>query len=255
MELPFKAHKPLIINPRKLVIYSKVKVGKTELVSHLSDFEHLKNYIILDFEGGTDFFEANSIRIRSMDDLREFVKKVKEYKDTNGKLPYKIGVVDTVTMLEDMARPLALSIFKKTPIWAGMEKKGEVLENILHLPQGGGYQYLRDAMERLLNTVEELFETVIYLGHIKLSKVETAGKEVTTQDIDLLGKNRSMLLSQADAVGVLYREKPGVNKISFRTREEVVCGARSSHLENQEFVLSEKTKEGYKTYWDKIFLP
>lgn len=251
-----QASKPKVINPRKLVIYSKPKVGKTELVSHLLDFKHLENYVILDFEGGTDYFTAKSIRMKSLEDLSRFAKEVEQYKKENGTFPYKIGVIDTVTMLEDMARPLALKIFKQTPIWQGMEKKGETLENVLHLPQGAGYQYIRDALEKILQIVEGLFDTVIYLGHIKLSKIETAGKEVTTTDIDLLGKNRSMLLSQADAVGIMYRQKPGVNMISFKTREEVACGARSAHLQNQEFIMSEVDKEGkYISHWDKIFLP
>lgn len=60
--------------------------------------------------------------------------------------------------------------------------------------------------------------------------------------------------ADADAIGMLYREG---NKaiLSFKTTDEVICGARPNHLKNQEIVLSQMNeKNELETYWDKVFI-
>ena len=49
--------------------------------------------------------------------------------------------------------------------------------------------------------------------------------------------------------------KGNQNILSFKTTDEVSCGARSPHLSNQEIVVSEFIEETgeIKTYWDRIF--
>jgi len=41
--------------------------------------------------------------------------------------------------------------------------------------------------------------------------------------------------------------------ISFKTNEEVTCGARPDHLKNQEIVLAEEVNGQIVTHWDKIY--
>ena len=224
-------------SPSKLFIYSKPKTGKTEAAAQLP------NSLILDLERGTKYVDAVKMDIDSLDTLRNVLDEIIK----QGK-PYKYGIVDTVTKLEDYALLLALELYKKTPMGASF--KGL---NVLHLPNGAGYGYLRDAMKLITDKIESAFERVIYLGHIKMRSIETNGKEVTTADIDLTGKIRSGMSADVDAIGYLYRSG-NQNILSFKTKDEVTCGARSKHLKNAEVILSEDIDNKLITHWDKIFI-
>lgn len=72
-------------------------------------------------------------------------------------------------------------------------------------------------------------------------------------NIDLTGKIKSLICANADAIGYMFR-KGNQTFISFKSNDEVTCGARPEHLRNQEFVLVESDDKGQLTYgWDKIY--
>ncbi len=108
-------------------------------------------------------------------------------------------------------------------------------------------------MKLITDKIESAFERVIYLGHLKMKSIETNGKEVMTADIDLTGKIRSGMSADVDAIGYLYRSG-NQNILSFKTKDEVLCGARPKHLKNVEVVLSEVVDDKLITHWDKIFI-
>ena len=72
-------------------------------------------------------------------------------------------------------------------------------------------------------------------------------------DLDLTGKIKRIVSSQSDAIGYLYR-KGNENVLTFKTKDDVACGARPMHLRNQEIVLSEMTDEEFKTNWNLIYI-
>jgi hypothetical protein len=72
-------------------------------------------------------------------------------------------------------------------------------------------------------------------------------------DLDLTGKIKRIVSSQSDAIGYLYR-KGNQNILTFKTKDDVACGARPTHLRNQEIVVSELTEEGFKSHWDKVYI-
>jgi hypothetical protein len=52
----------------------------------------------------------------------------------------------------------------------------------------------------------------------------------------------------------LYR-KGNKNILSFKTNDDIACGARPEHLRNEEIVIAEVDENGeYKTYWNKVFV-
>ena len=71
----------------------------------------------------------------------------------------------------------------------------------------------------------------------------------------LTGKSSSILCSQVDAVGYLYRDK---NKtiINFASSPNLLAGARCEHLKGQEIVIatSEKDSPELTVDWTQIFL-
>jgi len=226
------------VNPKRMVIYSKPKAGKTTAIAGLDDC------LILDFEDGAGFVSAMKINIDNLSKLRQVGTQI-----LNQGRPYKYIAVDTVTALEDMARVLALKLYKATPI--GKNYEGE---NVLTLPNGAGYGYLREAMDYLLNYIDTLADNIILLGHLKDKQIEIKGKEVIAADIDLTGKIRNIVCSKADAIGYLSRSN-GQTLLNFNTKDEITCGARPEHLRNKEIILAETLEDGsYNTYWNRIYL-
>jgi hypothetical protein len=125
--------------------------------------------------------------------------------------------------------------------------------SILNLPNGAGYPYLREAFTKIIEYIKTWAPRVILCGHIKDILLEKNGAEFTSMDLDLTGKLKRITTSQSDAIGYLYR-KGTQNILSFKTSDEVSCGARPEHLRNKEIVVSEMVDGELKTYWDKVYI-
>jgi Cdc6-like AAA superfamily ATPase len=237
LELPEEIVEASTKSPEKLIIYSAPKVGKTALIAGL------KNNLIIDLENGSNFVSALKIKATTYQELHSICEKIKE----KGR-PYKYITLDTATALEAMCLPLALKLYQQTPM--GAAYKGE----ILNLPNGAGYKYLRDAYEMMINKVQECADRIILLGHVKDKTIERQGKEVQARELDLTGKLSSITCSKADAIGFLYRDG-NKNILTFETSNDIICGARPKHLRNKQIVISEMDeKDNLTTHWDKIFI-
>ena len=237
MELPTSKTKATLTDPGKLIIYSKPKTGKTSLLAEL------ENNLIIDLENGTQYYDALKVNINSVQELMDLIKSI----IAAGK-PYKYITLDTLTKLEDLALPYALTLYKQTPMG-----KSFMGNNVLDLPNGAGYKYLRDAMTNLLNAIYKCADRVILLGHLKTTNIEKNGKEVSAKELDLTGKIKSMVSADVDAIGLLYRGEDSKNILSFKTTDDVICGARPVHLKDQEIIISELVDGKFITHWDKIY--
>lgn len=111
-------------DPKYLILFGLPKVGKTTVLSTLP------NNLILDFENGSKFVEALKVKIDNVKDLKETIKAIKEA----GK-PYKYITIDTITAVEEMAKPIALQMWKQSPIYTD---KYDV-KDITQVPNGAGY--------------------------------------------------------------------------------------------------------------------
>lgn len=236
--LPTKKVQAERVNPKRMVIYSKPKTGKT------TAFAGLDNNLILDLENGTDFVDALKIKVNSLQELLDTGKAIKA-----AGCPYKYVTVDTVTALEDMIMPLAIKLYKQTPM--GKNYDGDTITT---LPNGAGYLYIRQAFFQVLDFIDTLAPHIILSGHIKDKQVDDKGELVMSANIDLTGKIRTLICANADAIGYMYR-KGNKTILSFKTNEEVTCGARPEHLRNEEIVVSEANDKGeVETHWDKVFI-
>ena len=236
--LPTKKVGPQRVNPKRLIIYSKPKTGKT------SAFAGLNDNLIIDLENGADYVEALKIQITSLQELLETGKAIKEAGN-----PYKYVTIDTVTALEDMVMPLAIKLYRQTSM--GKNYDGD---NVLSLPNGAGYLYLRQAFFQVLDFIDTLAPHIILAGHIKDKQVDDKGEMVLAANIDLTGKIKSLICANADAIGYMFR-KGNKTILSFKTSEEVTCGARPEHLRNEEIVVSEMNDKGeLEFHWDKIYV-
>jgi hypothetical protein len=225
-------------NPKRMIIYSKPKTGKT------TAYAGLENNLILDLENGSDYVEALKVKINNLQELLDAGKAIKAAGN-----PYKIVTIDTVTALEDMIQPLAVKIYRATSM--GKNYDGD---NVTTLPNGAGYLYIRQAFFQVLDFIDTLAPHIILSGHIKDKVVDDKGEMVMSANIDLTGKIKSLICANADAIGYMYR-KGNKTILSFKTNEEVTCGARPEHLRNEEIVVTEMNEKGeLEFHWDKIYV-
>lgn len=234
--LPTKKVKADRVNPKRLIIYSKPKTGKT------TAFAGLDGNLIIDLENGAGYVEALKVNANNLQELKEIGKAIKE-----AGYPYKYVTIDTVTALEDMVMPLAINLYQKTPM--GKNYSGD---SILTLPNGAGYLYVRQAFFQVLDFIDTFAPHIILSGHIKDKQVDDKGEMVMSANIDLTGKIKSLICANADAIGYMHR-KGNQTILSFKTNEETTCGARPEHLRNEEIVISEMVDGKLITYWDKVY--
>ena len=234
--LPTKKVKANRVNPKRLIIYSKPKTGKT------TAFAGLDGNLIIDLEQGADYVEAMKVKANNLQELKEIGKAIKE-----ANYPYEYVTIDTVTALEDMVMPLAINLYKQTAM--GKNYSGD---SILTLPNGAGYLYVRQAFFQVLDFIDTFAPHIILSGHIKDKQVDDKGEMVLSANIDLTGKIKSLICANADAIGYMYR-KGNQTILSFKTNEETTCGARPEHLRNEEIVISEMIDGKLVTYWNKVY--
>jgi hypothetical protein len=241
--LPTKKVKAASQSPKNLVIFSKPKVGKSSLLAELD------NCLILDLESGTDYIDALKVKATSVAEINEIGKAIAEAKN-----PYKYIAVDTITALEDMCLPYAEKLYSQTPMGKNWFAEGKLkYGNILNMPQGAGYPWLRIAFTKVIDYIKTWAPHIILVGHLKDTMLNKDGAEFNSMDLNLTGKLKMITSSNSDAIGYLYR-KGDQNILTFKTTDEIACGARPHHLRNAEIVISEMTEEGLKTNWDKIYI-
>lgn len=122
IELPTSKIPASIQDPRNLIIFGKSKIGKSSAIAALPDA------LILDLESGYAYIEAMKVECNNLTDIGEVCKAVRKAGN-----PYKFIVLDTITALEDMVKPLALKMFKETP--AGSKFTGD---DVLDAAMGAG---------------------------------------------------------------------------------------------------------------------
>lgn len=235
-KLPIEKVQVTRVNPKRLVVYSKPKTGKT------TAFAGLENNLLIDLEDGSDYVDALKVKVNTLTELRQIGEEIKKAGN-----PYKYVTIDTVTVLEDIVKPLALKLYKQTSMGKNFDG-----DDVLKLANGAGYMYLRDAFFQVLDYIDTFADHIILSGHIKEKQVDDKGEMVQAANIDLTGKIKSLICSQADAIGYIFR-RGNQTVISFKSADDVTCGARPLHLKNQEFVLAEEIDGVYTTYWDKVY--
>lgn len=105
-------------NPKKMIIFSQPKSGKTTCLAELED------NLIIDLEGGSEFVDALRINVPKMAEeqgvhpleiVKQIIKELNEVKAKIGKNPYRRISLDTVTVMEDLILPLAADFYRNTP--------------------------------------------------------------------------------------------------------------------------------------------
>lgn len=221
-------------NPRYLLIYGPPKVGKSTILSQL------EGNLILDLEEGTDYLEALKLKIKNIAEYQQVCEQICSQQPR----PYKYVSIDTIDKLEEWAEELATINYKSSNV--GKNYTGK---SVLNLPNGAGYLWLRNAFQDLVQQAYPLASNVIFVGHVRDKLLEAQGREVSTKDLDLTGKIRTIMCSIVDAIGYIARDKEGNLGVNFKTSETIACGSRCQHLMGQAFWF-----EGNNFDWSKIYI-
>lgn len=247
MDLPTKKKKPINENPRYTVLFGKPKSGKTTIVSLL------ENNLIIDLEDGSDYVEAMVVKASNLQELQEINKSIKE-----AGCPYDYITIDTATALEEMVLPMALNMYRQTPMGSNFgydPKTGQyVYKDVRTLPNGAGYLYIRNSFLKVIENFKNVTNHLILLGHTKDRTINRKGKELSENLLDLSGKLERLVAAKADALGYVYRDE---NKtiINFNGGEDFVVEARPKHLRGKEIIIAESDDNGtIKAFWDKVFV-
>jgi len=231
LTLPKKVIKATRKSPKNMIIYGPPKIGKTTALSELEDC------LIIDLEDGSDMVDALKIKVNNLGELAQIGKAI----ISEGK-PYKYIAVDTITQLEVWCEQDAKRMYQATPMGKNFDKDNKGL-SVLTLPNGAGYNYLRQSFQKWFRNLNQLADHIIFVGHLRDKYLTKNGKEVKANDLSLSGKLREIACANADAIGLVYRGE-GTTKISFDSTGDDTAGSRCGHLRGLDAELD----------WSKIFI-
>ena len=258
MALPQKKVKATRVNPKKLIIFSQPKNGKTSCLAELED------NLIIDLERGTSFVDALKIDVITeaeeaskssgtvvlpLDILKNTIKELNDVKTKIGKNPYQRITIDTVSLLEEMVLPMANDLYRNSPVganWMGNDVK--------KLPNGAGYAYLQQALFFVINQFERVCDTLILAGHVRRKDIKMEDADIDEKSLSLTGKTSLLVSADADAIAFLYRED---NKtiLNFAPSNSALVGSRCPHLRDKQIVIAESDEQGVITVdWSQVFL-
>lgn len=230
------------VNPQFLILYGRPKAGKTSAVAQLS------NNLIIDLEGGSKFIDAMAVQARSIKDLGEIASAIRQKNTEVGHSFYKRITIDNATRLEEICLSYAATLYRQSPV--GKNWKGD---DVRTLPNGSGYFYLRQAVQKVISMFRELCDEFILIGHVKDVMIDNNGEELSEMALDLVGKLSSIVCGEADAVGLVYR-KGNETHISFKGGDGTIKEARARHLQGEDIVIATGNDDKtITTYWNKIY--
>ena len=167
--------------------------------------------------------------------MKEVIKAIK---DAN--CPYKYITIDTITAVEEIAKPVALNLYKNSPLYS--DRYADV-KDITRLPNGSGYTFLRQAVEAIVDLVASAADNIIICGHVKDASLND-NLEGTVKDLDLTGKLKRILSARSDAIGFVHRDDDSNLCINFGGDGEILTGARPRHLSNKYIIVAERNEDG-----------
>ena len=216
-------------DPKYLILFGLPKVGKTTVLSTLD------NNLILDFENGSTYVDALKIKIDNLQTLKEVIKAIKE-----AGRPYRYITIDTITAVEEIAKPVAMNLYKNSPIYS--ERYANV-SDITRLPNGSGYTFLRQAVEAIVDLIASAADNIIICGHVRDASLND-NLDGTVKDLDLTGKLKRILSARSDAIGFVHRDDDSNLCINFGQDGEILTGARPQHLANKDIIVAERNEDG-----------
>jgi len=242
--LPTQKVKAETSNSKYLVYFGKPKVGKSCIASQLED------NLIIDLKDEYAHLTAFKVKANNLTELGEVINLIKKKNQECNGFAYKHITLDNATWLMEMISPLAAKKYRAMPFgksWTGT--------NVLELPKGAGYYYLKEAFQEIIDIFRSLTPHFILICHVKDNAIDKDGEEINELSIDLFSSLARLISAEADSIAYVYRDK---NKtiMDFNGIGNVIAQSRQEHLRGKKIVIAESDENNkVTTYWDRIYLP
>lgn len=205
-------NKPVHDFPRLSLLMGRPKIGKSTIMSKLSDALILAT----DTKGYDDIEVKALVKITSIQELNSVIK----YFFSEENKIYKFLVIDEIRSLTSMYDQLI--------------KKKEGVKYSVDIGYGRGAAYLKDDIYTLIQALKiRLTECknkyVILVGH-----ADDKNNEIR---LDISGKNENMILGMVDSIGYIDRDIDNNSTINFKIRRGVEFGSRNKFLSGYEGIL------------------
>lgn len=239
-------------NPSFIILYGKPKQGKSTIMASL------ESNLIIDLENGYKGLSGLIVNPEKSSEIIKVQELIKSEIKKTGKKPYRFITIDNATRLEEYSVPFAGYLYQQTP----MGKNWDLNKDIRNLPNGSGYMYIRQALEKLILPFKNLCETLILVGHAKSTQINKRGETIDEMSFDLVGKSSQIIQGMADAVGYIYRDKEikeekdengkdisvtyDTTYISFEAENNTINESRCPHLRGRKIPVI-VTKDGVTT--------
>jgi len=116
------------------------------------------------------------------------------------------------------------------------------------------YQYLRQAFKKVILKLESCAENIIYIAHVKETNILKDGAEFTSNDINLVGKNKQAISADAHAIGYMTRIA-NKNYLCFQPSDDVLAGCKIDRLEGRNILISEYDEQGkFVSHWNEVYI-
>ena len=95
---------------------------------------------------------------------------------------------------------------------------------------------------------------IIYIAHVKTTNILKDGAEISSHDINLIGKNKQTVSADAQAIAYMTRVNKK-NYLSFLPSDDILAGCKIKRLEGKEIMISKYDEDGNLiTKWDQIYI-
>lgn len=254
-------------DPRDLVIVGIPKIGKGVI---LGDFSRQKNAIVLDLEkGGYEFISARKISTYAgelddeYDSFKNYVAARNALLEHKGKYDYLIidglSDLDSLSVIGGTLNYMNSTQGKKFNRVGGIAGNPKIpygdkeWKSVTSLPDGAGYQHTRKWFMDQIKIFTQISPYRIYAAHIVDKYIKDDGKEeVVGSEIALTGKLKQIFASRVTALAKIMADGDK-RYLNFDVQNDsIIAGSRSEALSGK-ILISEKTPEGIKTYWENIY--
>jgi hypothetical protein len=256
---------PATVNyPRRLLMISEMKAGKSSIAAWLSR-NRKALWIDYEEEDAGDCLAGHKVsvpgKVRELAEKGVKMKKLdfcfKLWSDLALENPrrYDYVIHDKVDTLEDWAERWATALYKKSTIGGNFGG-----DSVLELPDGAGYQYLRKRFLEVWNAAIAAAPVSVFMGTVRENrKTDKLGNTMTVEHIDLDGRCRKIAWGQADGPCRLYKNPAdGSRWLTFNSgTNNPHVGCRFGHLDGQEIEIARMREPGkpdsLEVFWGRIY--
>ena len=244
MVLPKERRPAERVSPNLLTIYGPQKSGKTFWTTRLP------NALTLDFEAGTETHEAMAVQINSLSDLTNVANALLEEKKKG--FTYDFLIIDTLDRFIELLEVRLVREFNARQDFLQEQNPDKVylkIQAISEIEYGKGHDLVRLEVRKWTKFFKSITKHVIFIAHIKRTLIGETIVMVDETTLDLVGKLRSLILSDSDATALVKQVGPATH-FNFVAKAGSSAGSRLPYLNGKKFFLEPGNP---KCGWQQIY--